>query len=115
LIKELKMADLCVEKVGGPAFYDESQGIVEIPSPSGLCRFRFDANRSTGPSGSDTCPGMSIESLMDRHVYDFIGRHPYREGDTETYHSGGVVGRKGLVLLYKMLQKFLIEQGEDLT
>jgi hypothetical protein len=106
------MADLSVDEVGGPASYHESEGIVEIPSFSGLCRFRFEANRSTGPQGSDTSPGVSIQVLLERRVYDLVGRHPHRDASgQETIVPGGVVGRSGLLLLHRMLGKFLREQG----
>lgn len=87
--------------------------IVEIPSSGGLCRFIFESYISTGPQESDTCPGVSIHIQMDPEVYALVGRHPGRDEKGETFiMPGGVVGREGLKLLYNMLQRFLVDQGE---
>jgi hypothetical protein len=106
------MVNLKDDEVGGPASYHEVTGIVEIPSFSGMCRFRFEANRSTGPTGSDTSPGVAIRVHLTRKVYDLMARHPSKDVDgTEIIVSGGVVGRSGILLLYRMLGKFLRENG----
>jgi len=72
---------------------------VEMEVVGGMCRIKFRTGVSTGPSGSDTSPGVGFDLISDRPALQF--------GDGKYYHGIGVIGRSDAAALRDALELFL--------
>lgn len=78
---------------------------VIIKIDHGLCELKFSPGYSTGPSGSDTSPGIGFdiesEFVMERVGFGWSGRSGHFT------ISGSVIGRAKALELRNMLEIFL--------